>query len=1258
MRRIVLSSALALATLACVAVAQTPDAAQRLLDSAQLWETQHRPDLARLALEKLLRAHPGHPQASLRLGELEVRSGRIEDAERVLGELQARHPDHPAALELAAILRVQTRDRLQLATLRRLYETERYAEAAAAARRLFPQGPPPGGYGLEYWRILAQEPGGTDAARAGLEDFARRYPQDSRYRIALAELLVRDPATRTLGLRQLADLAAQAGPDRNSVLAAWRRGLAYLSDAPSSLPHLREFLKAAPDDIEVMRRVAALHQRQREQQRRMQDPVYRELAAAERERDAGQLAAAETRIAGALQQRPQDGTALAALAQLRMRQNRHAEAEDLYERAATHDRANARQWRQERDRARMWIALDDAAGLRERGQLDAAQARIDYALRLRPGDTDALAMQASLLARQPDGAAAAERLYRQLLLRDPTQRAAGRGLLRLLQAQQRSDDAESMLAELARRAPAQQSALDGLRAEWLQQRAASARAAGRDGEALRWLEAAQASQPADPWLRYDLAREYARLRLPDEARALMDAAPAVAPDNDDARYAQALLLASLDEDTAALAALEFVPEARRSDGMRNLDQRLRLGLARETALAAFEAGRRDEAVARLDAALALAGDDPDRLASLASSWIDVGEAERGLALLRPLASASADPVVKMRWAQLLNQAERDPELAPLLADLDALPLAADAHEQWLRLQAQQALRIARQQADEGNAAAALRTLEPALQRQPDAVDLLAARAQHHLALGRTAAARRDLEQALQRRPDDTALRLAYARWLIAAEARAEALRELDTLQAQSKPTDTELRGDLVIARLELDDRAGARRLAAAMQAEAPDSVAARIAAARVARAGHRHNAAMDLYRAARADELAAGTRGYSAAQAGIEALEARRNGTIVSGPSLYAKDGSPGISEYTARQLPIELRLPYRYESEFFAVADVVDADAGRLPAVFDEAALYGSVQAQGPASLDNFADGAAQNARGVDLGLGWQSDRLRLDLGTTPIGFLVENWVGGLRWSDRAGAFDYSLNLARRPVTGSLLSYAGARDPATGRIWGGVVASGAEGRLGWDRGRLGSSFSAGAYRLTGRNVLDNEQLTLRLAADWDLIRRGDRRLEAGLTLSAWRYAEALGEYSFGHGGYYSPQRYLSLALPVEWSGRRQRLSWQLRGAVSVSRTRTDAQGFYPNDPALQALALGMPLPPGYEAPVYAAESGGGSGVSLRGALEYRIATHWTLGGSFELDRSEFYTPNFFSSYLRYDFDGKPLRVDYPPRPPRPYASY
>jgi hypothetical protein len=99
-------------------------------------------------------------------------------------------------------------------------------------------------------------------------------------------------------------------------------------------------------------------------------------------------------------------------------------------------------------------------------------------------------------------------------------------------------------------------------------------AQGHRSAAMRLLEDAVAAVPDDPWLRHDLARLYGRLGLPDLAADVMAEGRARRPHDAEMRYASALVAAAIDRDDDALALLDAVPPAQRSDGMRELAQRL------------------------------------------------------------------------------------------------------------------------------------------------------------------------------------------------------------------------------------------------------------------------------------------------------------------------------------------------------------------------------------------------------------------------------------------------------------------------------------------------------------------------------------------------------------------------------------------------------------------------------------------------------------------------------------------------------------
>ncbi|XPE39570.1 cellulose synthase subunit BcsC-related outer membrane protein [Shigella flexneri] len=62
----------------------------------------------------------------------------------------------------------------------------------------------------------------------------------------------------------------------------------------------------------------------------------------------------------------------------------------------------------------------------------------------------------------------------------------------------------------------------------------------------------------------------------------------------------------------------------------------------------------------------------------------------------------------------------------------------------------------------------------------------------------------------------------------------------------------------------------------------------------------------------------------------------------------------------------------------------------------------------------------------------------------------------------------------------------------------------------------------------------------------------------------AWHYDKDLSGYSLGQGGYHSPRKTASFALPVNWRKRTENWSWELGAAGSWSDSKTKDVMRYP----------------------------------------------------------------------------------------------
>jgi len=360
----------------------------------------------------------------------------------------------------------------------------------------------------------------------------------------------------------------------------------------------------------------------------------------------------------------------------------------------------------------------------------------------------------------------------------------------------------------------------------------------------------------------------------------------------------------------------------------------------------------------------------------------------------------------------------------------------------------------------------------------------------------------------------------------------------------------------------------------------------------------------------------------------------------------WTSSGTPGKSDLTANTTMFQADMPV-YQGRGFLRADWVRMDAG----TFDN--QNGNYEASfGTCSDQNCRSYRSQTANGVSLGAGWENDKWKGDLGTTPLGFPVVDWVGGLAYSGDWGDIGWTTTVSRRPVSSSLLSFAGAKDPGTGTTWGGVRATGASLGLSYDQGLANGVWAdVSAHQLTGENVEDNTRERLMGGYYYKVINEDNRRATVGLSSMLWHYQKDLSGYTLGQGGYYSPQQYFSLSVPVNYRQRTENWSWQLGGSVSWSRSSTSDEKRYP----IQNL-IPDSLPD--KGAIETGSSGSGFGYTLQALVERRVSSHWTVGAGVDIQQAKDYTPSHFLLYARYSMSGWQGDLDMPPQPLVPYADF
>lgn len=316
--------------------------------------------------------------------------------------------------------------------------------------------------------------------------------------------------------------------------------------------------------------------------------------------------------------------------------------------------------------------------------------------------------------------------------------------------------------------------------------------------------------------------------------------------------------------------------------------------------------------------------------------------------------------------------------------------------------------------------------------------------------------------------------------------------------------------------------------------------------------------------------------------------------------------------------------------------AAALEASRARLEE--EVALLRGRLQAVGSA-----ADPEHQRDTGTGIALGYAGDSLSMDIGSTPLGFERTNLVGGIEWHPALNdTTRLSFKAEQRAVTDSLLSYAGTQDAFTGDTWGGVVKTGGSLGISHDSDDGGLYAELGAYRYTGHNVADNSSVELAAGGYVRPINSEHHQLQTGIHLGLMAYDEDLSHFTYGHGGYFSPQEYVSVSFPIRYQAEQGKLSYEAHLTPGYQAYSTDGNAYFPTDPDAQAVADTLVQLGGLAESRYPATDESGLGLSAGGGVEYRLNPALSVGGGLNYNSFGDYEDTSANLYLRYHLGGTP----------------
>ena len=237
-----LAAAILFGALICTSVpvamrAQTTESAtQTLLDKAHTFEVRGRMDMAEQTWQQVLLADPVNVIALAGLARAAKLNGNGPLASTYLDRLRAINPNDPNISRIENMGSQQSQA-AQLQQAGKYAQSGQYAQSMAIYRQIFGSTPPPGDWALAYYETESATDDGRPHAIAGLRSLVEKYPNDSRYQIALGRILTYNPQTRAEGRKLL-----ERHPDSPQAVEALRQSLVWDSANPASAADIRAYL--------------------------------------------------------------------------------------------------------------------------------------------------------------------------------------------------------------------------------------------------------------------------------------------------------------------------------------------------------------------------------------------------------------------------------------------------------------------------------------------------------------------------------------------------------------------------------------------------------------------------------------------------------------------------------------------------------------------------------------------------------------------------------------------------------------------------------------------------------------------------------------------------------------------------------------------------------------------------------------------------------------------------------------------------------
>ncbi len=1162
---------------------------RQLLVQGHYWIGQGHPDLAVNSWEKVLLTDPDNSEA--------------------LNALQELKSFHPSLI-----------DRKKLALARKLARQHKYADALEMYKQAFAGGTPNSFYAAEYYETLSGTRHGWKKAVTALQELTQKYPSNSRYRLVYGRVLTYHQSSRYQGLEILEKMAGNEALDsglREEAVSAWKNALLWLPASSREKARYQRYLALFPDDKEITYRLEHLDEPGQET---TLEKAYQLL-------EAGKLKKAASIFSRLVKASPDNADALAGLGITQMRQRRFSSAARNLEKAIRIAPEEHHDLEKTLLEAQFWAAYKQAERAYKQDRFSAALSHLGRAEQYLPGRFESLLLRANIEARRGN-TKRASRYYDKALALKPGNQAAGTGLLQLLVLSGDEASAASLLKKHGLSEREFRRARNQIKAAQLR---ASAAIENDPDIAIIDLRSALALDPENGWLRLDLARRLAARGQTREAESLFTGYLSSFPNDYETRFAAAVFFSEVGELQKARIHSSAIPAEHKSEDLLNFEQELQARLDLQRARTFIDKGDYVQANLIAESLQARSGDNPATRLVYAELLARLGEEKDALWVAQHAYAKARKTNIgaALQYANVLLLTHQYKALDSLLTELRHQPRLTPAERASLaELRLGLELELADNLRKSGNYKAAYEQLLPFLPRYDDnsavrsllasiyqdagdhdlALKLFQEETAHHpdnrdawagaigaaMSLQDFPLASSLVEQALNAVPDDPGLLIQRARLSYMNGSRAAALKDIDQALQQERASPS--------ARNQI-------------QYPAPGKSATQIPLP-------------DLHPWSReARELTA-------------QIKAETGTSLSLGTGIRMRDGNEGLDQLTETTLPIQFQSSLNADMKWGVMLRPTLLTAGRTQQATRQ--LLGS-----QALTANGTTGEEQKDEGLGLTAFYKGRRWDADLGLSGAGFEIDNLVGGLSWKQRDFGSQLILGADRRAIKDSVLSYAGLKDPATGTVWGGVTQTSA--KLDYYLRNLRDvpaaiHAHASVAMLDGDHVEDNTRLKLESDIQWSLLQQDNAQAELGLRLTYQHFDKNLRGFTLGQGGYFSPQQYLALAIPVRYNAHQGAFHYGMAATFGIQYFEEDDTPFFPLDQDLQSQVDAL-LP---EKGFHEGQSRGSFTIALRAGFEYKLNQEFSVGGLLSSAHDNDYDETGGAVFLRYYFD-RPTRLPQTP---------